>query len=832
MSKACLLEAQKFLDGSNTFQEILDAAAEEAKLRADGDPIAEQMEHINIVNQMIEDMELESVRKAKQLFYMVQSQQEARLRVDELVRQGKNPYEAIRDELAAQYDAARQAGASALVSFHAAIDTENLGRYIADEANHLNIVKEIAELNKAKGNPGIGGDKDALRVAQIYETHIQSARGTLLKLGVDVSNLEGRVFKQVFMRENLKRISKTQFTDDMVPRLDVYRTFGRKNVSRAKQIKYVQEYYDDVINGHIGDMEPTAFDTSTQKSTYAKKQSEHRYLHLARPEDTLHVMRTYTSDSFVETLNRSIKDVHHNRALIQSQGVNTRFAFKKLKKYATEKYEKTHPKHAKKIASSAFLETMYSIGTNDWQAENYSPTWAELQQISVTMSRLAFLGGAGIASVGDLGTLMVSAFRTQGMGESFGSIGKFMQIGFADIDKLPFEEQRALRASAELQSAYAGGLFASFSSDFVAGSGTLGKIAKGSTYLQNLMFKYNGLNLITKTGKMTASLGHAAQTVHYSGIEWAKLNKGFRFRLLRGGITEREWDIIRANKDILTRKFQGHEYIDPYLASSIPDSALADMVFAGAGKNQYDLARDALVQKLLAAQSVAADEAIPTPGVREQAIMTLGSQPGTGARAFIANAGNFLSYPITWMTKVAGRSLEAADSPAQVAGIAGYMIAAGLFYGTVADFLANLNKGQIRDYDGMLNGDAPAGDFISSVVLRSGLGGIAGSIVNDFIMYGSGASDIAAAPAFGLADDVLGGLRSSSIDMFEGDHEKSLMTMVGLLRNVAPLEFPGAGTAFDAMIYFPMMEMFDPQKLGRIERSMEDRGKEYLFPRN
>jgi hypothetical protein len=38
------------------------------------------------------------------------------------------------------------------------------------------------------------------------------------------------------------------------------------------------------------------------------------------------------------------------------------------------------------------------------------------------------------------------------------------------------------------------------------------------------------------------------------------------------------------------------------------------------------------------------------------------------------------------------------------------------------------------------------------------------------------------------------------------------------------------GTAFDAMIYYPMMEMFEPQRLQRLERNYQERtGGEYFI---
>lgn len=817
MSNACLLQAREFLDGSSAFDDVLKEAQAEAALRAEGDAAKEQYLLPQILNEMIEELSLGSERKAKQLFYMVQAQNQLRSQVDEFVSAGKNPVKAVEEVLVTHYNGAYHTANNALISYHAEIDSLNLGRYIADENNHLNIVTEIAELNKTKGKRGITGDKDAQKVAEIYETHIQSARGVMLKLGVPISNLEGRIFKQVFSREVLVSIGKKEFVDDLLPRMDVYKTFGRQDVSRAEQLKYIQDYYDDVVSGHIGDLQPTAFDTQGMRKTYSKKQSEHRYLHLAKPEDVLHSVKKYTASSFSEIIDRSIKDVHFNKALVQSQGVNARFSFESLKKHASEKYSDN------KVMQSPWLETIYKTGTNDWGGK-YNPVAAEVQQLSISAARLIYLGGAGLSSVGDLGTLMLSSSRIGASG--MGSIGRFMQLSFNNIKSLPIDDQRAILAGAEIQTAYAVGSF----NELVTGASKLGGMAKGATYLTNVMFKYNGLHWITQKGKMAASLAHQSQMFHLSHKSWDELDKGFRFTLMRGGLNAKDWDIIRVNKDALKRDLMGNNFIDAYNIDTLPNSAFDSVVVRGAKENQYDVARDNLKQKLLSAVSSFADEAVPTSGVREKALMNLDTTPGTWGRAVTANMGNFLSYPITWMTKVAGRSIESANSPAAIAGIAGYMMATALFYGSVSDFLANANKGRTRDYGAMINGEFPPTDFVTSALLRGGFGGIAASLLHDYVLYDKGVSDFASPAAFGVADDVLMGFKDIMVDGFEGDYNSSLEKTISLVRNLAPLEFPVVGTVFDSMLYYPMLEMFAPDKLARMENNWRKRtGGEYFI---
>lgn len=821
MSNNCLIEAREFLGGSKAFDEILENAQAESILRADGDEARAQYLLPGIMQEFIEDLEMSADRKSKQLFYMVQAQNELRNQVDAFVTEGKSPFVAVREVLEAHYGAAEHTARNALISFHAEIDANNLGRYIGDKNNRLNIASEISELNKTKGKRGITGDKDAQKVAEIYEAHIQSARGVMLKLGVPISNLEGRIFKQVFSREIMTGVSKSDFVNDIVGRLDVYRTFGRRNVSHAEKVRYIEDYYDDVISGRIGDLEPTNFDTERQKKTYAKKASEHRYLHLDGPESTLHVIDKYTSHTFLEMMERSIKDVHFNKSLVQSQGVNTRFAFEKVKQHAAKKYAAANPKDAAKIQSSSWLQNIYQTGTHDWDPGKYNAQAAELQQLTVSTTRLVYLGGAGLSSLGDLGTVMLSANRIGASG--MGAIGRFMSLTFENIKKLPVEEQRAFLSGAEIQTAYAVSSF----NELVTGASKLGSAAKGATYLTNKMFELNGLHWITQRGKMAATLTHQAQTLAMANKSWDQLNKGYRYTLMRGGMNQKDWDIIRSNTDILKKNFLGNDFVDAYSIDFIPDSAFDGVVSPGAKKNQYDVARDNLKQKYLSVLSNYADEAVPTSGVREKAIMNLGTDPGTWGRFAAANMGNLLSYPITWMTKVAGRSFETGANPL---GIAGYMLATSLFYGTIADFLKNLNKGRVRDYGAMLRGEFPPTDFIVSSVMAGGLGGIASSVLVDFLMYDRGVSDISSPAAFGVADDVLSSMKGIVVDGFEGDYNSSFEKAVSLVRNLAPLEFPVVGTVVDSMVYYPMLEMFAPEKLARMERNWNNRtGGEYFI---
>lgn len=821
MSNHCLNEARNFLGGSKAFDEILEDARAEALLRADGDEARAQYLLPNVMQEFIEDLELSADRKSKQLFYMIQAQNGLRSQVDSFVTEGKSPFVAVREVLETHYGAAEHTARNALIAFHAEIDANNLASYIGDKQNRLKIVTEISELNKTKGKKGITGDKDAQKVAEIYETYIQSARGIMLKLGLPISNLEGRIFKQVFTREVMTSVSKADFVSDMVRRLDVYRTFGRRNVSHSEKVKYVGDYYDDIISGRIGDLEPTTFDTDRQRKTYAKKASEHRYLHLDGPDSVLHVIDKYTSHTFLEMMERSIKDVHFNKALVQSQGVNTRFAFEKIKQYTAEKYSSTDPKGVAKIQSSSWLDNIYKTGTHDWDPAKYNAQAAELQQLSVSSTRLVYLGGAGLSSTGDLGTVMLAANRIGASG--MGAIGRFASLSFENIKKLPAEDQRAVLAGAEIQTAYAVSSF----NELVTGASRLGSAAKGATYLTNKMFEYNGLHWITQRGKMAASLTHQAQTLVYAEKSWDQLNKGYRYTLMRGGMEAKDWDVLRANAAALKKNFLGNDYMDAYAIDTLPDSAFDSLVPKGARKNQYDVARDNLKQKYLSVISSYADEAVPTSGVREKAIMNLGTDPGTWGRFVAANMGNLLSYPITWMTKVAGRSFETGQNPL---GIAGYMLATSLFYGTIADFLKNLNKGRTRDYGAMMRGELPPTDFVVSAAMAGGLGGIASSVLADYLMYDRGVSDISSPAAFGVADDVLSSMKGIMVDGFEGEYSSSFEKTVSLVRNLAPLEFPAVGTAIDAMVYYPMLEMFAPEKLARMERNWRNRtGGEYFI---
>jgi hypothetical protein len=834
MSDACLIAAQKFIGDAKAFDEILEDARVEALERANGNEERAEFMLPDVVNEFIDNLSMAANRNGKQLFYMVEAQNGLRRQVDQFIKQGKNPYVALRSVLETHYDAAQHAANNALVSFHAEIDAEKLGSYLSKKENHIKITKEIAELNKTKGKQGVSGDKQAQKIAKIYETHIQAARSALLKLGVPIANLEGRIFRQAFQRESLLQVPKSSFVDDMAPRVDKYRTFGRDGVTDGEVRKYVANYYDDVINGRMQDLEPTAFDAEKMKKTYAKKQSEHRYMHLKDPEDTLHIVEKYSADTFPEVMAKAIRDVHVNKALVNSFGVNTRYSFDQLKMNTATKFASQDPVMSSKISTSSSLENLHNTGTNTWNPNNYSATVAELQQLTVSTTRLVTLGGSGLVSIGDLGTAIAASYRVGA--PTLGFIGKLMGSAFENIKRLPVEDQKAIMIGVEVQNAHA---VASFN-ELVTGTSKFGRLAKGSTYLTQKMFQYNGLSWITQKAKTGATLNYKAQMFTNAGREWDKLNKGFRFSLMRGGLTPDEWNVIRSHAELLKYNFLGNDIINVDKISQIPDSAFGSIVRAGSKKNQIDAARDNLMQKVTAAVSNFADEAVPTAGTREKAMMNFGTDPGSGGRLVAALMTNLMSYPLTWMTRVAGRAMEA-ESPV---GYVGYLLVTSLMFGATADFLKNANRGRYRDYGAMINSELSASqytDFVVSSVMLGGFGGIASSVITDYALYGRGVSDFSNPAALGISDDVLSNLRGIMGEGAKGaagafgygdggDYNSALFKAIDTVHTLLPTQFPVVGTAFDAMVYFPMMEMFAPEKLQRLQKNFKDRtGGEYFI---
>lgn len=825
MTDACLLEVKEALDseGAVAFDNILKDAQEEATLRAGGDELKAQNMLPNILDEMIENLQLSSERTAKQLFYMQKQRNALSSGVSQFVSLGKNAVRAFNEVMESVYNSANISALEARKSFYGDLEANKLIPYVRDKKNHLNIAKEIAELNKVQGKRGITGDTQAQKAAEIYETYIQSARATMVRLGVPVANLEGRIVRQVFDAEFLARATKEDFVADMYTRVDRLRTFdGREDVSDAEVAKYLGDYYDGVVGGEIRDIPLNANMTERTKKTYVKKQSEHRLLHLKSAEDVLHSVEQYTGDSFIQTLDRTVFNTTYNAALIEGLGANPRSTFEAVREQA--KALTKNSKEQLKLSGAGENTYRTSMRTFFTDTGTYDPDLQAATTATKNFTNAIFLGRAGISQIGDLGTAMTASAR---MGASpMAHFGALLDTVF-NLKGLDPDVKKAVIAGAEVQTHF----MAAGVTDISTGGSPIGTVTRASHAASEFTMRASLLQAGTNMSKRAAAFNYKTQLYSLGNKKLNELPKGMQFALARGGIFDQEWAVIAGNRELLKTDFMGKGFINVYKVDDLQDSAFSGLVRSGASKNEIAVARSEFKRKLLAAVGMFTDDSIITAGARERSIINMGSNPGTWSGMATQFMTSLLGYPISYSTRVIGRTMEA-DNP--IGGF-GMLAASALVFGTVSDYLWNLSRNRTRNYAGMINGEAPLDDFLASVIVRGGFGGIYASTAIDYIQYGQGAGSLVTGAPIGLLDMITGEARKMASGAIEGDFEKTAEGGIELLRKLAfPTNLPIVSTAVDYAIYYPLMEMAAPDKLARMQNNWSRRtgGGEVMDPFN
>lgn len=242
--------------------------------------------------------------------------------------------------------------------------------------------------------------------------------------------------------------------------------------------------------------------------------------------------------------------------------------------------------------------------------------------------------------------------------------------------------------------------------------------------------------------------------------------------------------------------------------------------------------RRELAMKIHALFADRVDAAVPTPGVREMAILRQGLQPGTVSGEAVRYITQFKAFPVTYITKVLGRERAATREAfrtgegrmSAVGGIV-HLFAMTTALGYVAMAAKDLSKGRdVRDpfsWDTMLAAMAQGG----------GLGIYGDFIFGDFNRFGRSAASTLLGPTFGQVDDVVelwGHLKGLAAGTSEGK-DIYPKTARFLLNNAPFINLIYTRAALDYLFLYQLSEAMNPGYLKRMEKRIKDENAQTFF---
>lgn len=306
-----------------------------------------------------------------------------------------------------------------------------------------------------------------------------------------------------------------------------------------------------------------------------------------------------------------------------------------------------------------------------------------------------------------------------------------------------------------------------------------------------------------KEGHAMMLSSHLADNMN---TNWASMDIGIKSGLLRHGITESKWNIIKQAKTSLAK---GRDYITPDAIRDLPDEVFG----ANLSKSKLKQAREGLEDNLRAFFVTEVGYGVITPGARESAKFG-GAKAGTVWGEAQKSFFQFKMFPLAMATKVFPRLREQG-----VPGVVHFIMAMTLF-GYASTTLKDLAKGKgIRD------------PRKPQTMIDSFLAGGAASLYGDFILkdynrYGGGLLQTAAGPTFGAAEDILKMVSYAR----EGNAEAADKFTRFVIQRTPFVNLFYTKAALDYMLIYGIQESLNPGYLERVQRTMrEEYGQEYIL---
>jgi hypothetical protein len=335
--------------------------------------------------------------------------------------------------------------------------------------------------------------------------------------------------------------------------------------------------------------------------------------------------------------------------------------------------------------------------------------------------------------------------------------------------------------------------------------------------MNNIFFKYNGLQWVTNRGKDGLASTVAGELGHQAAKSFDDLPDYFKKIIGTAGIDKRRWEIMRQG---VFEASNGNKYMVGDMIRQLPDE-LFDV--AGSTPTRE---KDDIITALNVLVSDFVESGVPTPGLKERGQLSAWQQPGTPMGALVKILTQFKSFPMTVWNKVLMPHIKdkKADGNMDRWGMA-LLAGNGILLGGAV--LAAKDALKTREPE-ILNIDSPAGaaKYALQSLLQGGALGLYGDIImQDYSRYGSTVGEQIAGPTVSSFSRLLREIVSKPM-RGEGDVSSLLRAVED---NTPFLNYPGIRPAFDYMVMYSLQEYLNPGYLRRMERYAKNSGRPYIW---
>lgn len=698
-----------------------------------------------------------------------------------------------------------------------AVDLDKVGlfEYARRGDDDRDIARELAELNKQDGEPGMTGNAKARQVAEIIQKFQKQSVDGLNRAGAWIGEYDGYIARTSHDPDRIRRAGRDAWKAKILDNLDTQRTFAEIEDPDA----FLDAVYDGLVTGvHLtqdgmAGIKDPAF---TGPGNLAKRLSQGRKLHFRDADAWMNYNDDFGTGNLMELTLRALDYGARHTALMREFGTNPRAELEADIRALAERHRgdtdrATRIRNREKALHNRMDEldgtAMMPINR---QAARIGAGWRAWQSMSK-------LGGVVLSAIGDI-PLKAAEVRYQG-----GNLLEGYADGFASIARGRGSAGSETREIMDLLRAGTEGMVGTLADRFTGADTTPGKIAK----IQNTFFRWSGLNYWTDSQRAGMEMMMARRLAELADRPIADLPDESRRLLDMFGIDAGKWDMIRG---LDHHQANGRRYVTPDLAHKIPDRQVEEyllqrgditadtrpeLIAARVDQVRRDLALD-----LHAYFADRSEYAVLQPGARERAITRLGTRPGTPEGEAMRMIMQFKSFPVAVISRAWGREIYGGQGGyGKVAGLV-HMMAAGTVFGYLALTAKDLAKGRsVRD---------PADPKVwAAAFVQGGGAGIYGDfIVGEYSRFGRTLLATAAGPTFSQVDAV-----ADIWNRAKSGDDPSAAVLRSILSNAPFVNLFYTRLALDYLFLYQIQEALSPGFLRRFERSVEKQNSQKFLVR-
>jgi hypothetical protein len=572
------------------------------------------------------------------------------------------------------------------------------------------------------------GDDIAKAAAQGFAEAAEYLRREFNRAGGAIPKLENWGLPQRHDPRKMRRVSKNQWVRDIDDLLDHEQMIDHETglpMDAEKRREVLGEIYDTLLN-------PFAKKFDADKGHFpandiTANRMHQRFLIFRDADSWLQYQKAYgASDSPARTFDTMMKyvdDMSNDIGMMRALGPRPDDAVKQIKNEVKARGG------TDRGGSFVSIDALYSLASG--RAETPDKEWiANIGHTIRNTVNAATLGGAVIPSLTD------TSYREVALGFATGRRNPIKGISrHLGTIKNRADQEQLIRMG--LGAKGVNNRLAEMNRQMTDESDSRNPFVQGSRWINQVVMKASGLEQWTSTGRWTAQFELLNELTQRSNRMWSELPEALQRSFRRFDIDENDWDSIRGVDLPREVRPEADEAISGPDVVRFRDKETGASVIHPMGVAKAAPEAADKLHRFLMAES---RWAVPTPGLKQRAILTQGTQSGTVHGEFMRTATMLKSFPLTQVMLQTGRALYQNPNWRSVAAYTGTLMAATSFMGAVTMEIDNVIAGRDPRLPGVLEeGGTELASYMAEAAARGGALGLMGDVIfgqiNQFGFY-------------------------------------------------------------------------------------------------